>query len=454
MRHSCLTSSLFRLGRAALFATAFAAVAAPARATYPPDPTPLLDPVVGDGMVVLRWDLTLAGADQVTTYVVYRTTVSGEWTATATLYHDFEWSSHLEARANTRSYWDEGLTNGVVYSYTIRAQTRSGTCFADSATIWVTPRAGYTDPFGPVIAESGDKWVRLSWNLGTTWWATEPLATIYRVFRATDPGMLGRYAASSSLHAEINADTSYTDLAAVTNKVSYYYMVFPAYPERSPFFIRAFPVRPIYSTGQPTARIDGSGPRRIRVSWEAAPAPDLTQSDDLWGYAVFRSDDGGGTMEEIFRVPKTTLSVLDEVPSYGKRYVYLVRPVDTASRLGDAYPLAMIDVELPSNRLYLNHNRFRPKLGETLQAIFQVTEAGRIRISVMSLTGEKIKTIYDQELAGSYSPDNPYNSLFAGVPTPVWDGKNDSGRLVGSGAYLVVLEIGSHRYIGSVAVIR
>jgi len=472
MRHSCLISSLaarLRLGLSAkpgrglevrpswvgpaILLMAALLAAGSARAV---DPPPVLPAIAGDGSVVLLWQLSKdpsysASLDGITSYVVFRTTMTGDWTACATLYNDFAWNSYV----NTRSYWDEGLTNGVEYSYVVRAVSRTtGNPYADSATIWVTPQAGFQYSNGPVSVQSGDQWIRLNWDLGTTWWTAEPGVTQYRVFRATDPGLLGRNSVPASLHEEIPVDASYIDLAGLINKVSYYYMVFPVYPDRTPFIVKAVPFRPISSSGQPVARMDGSAPRRIRITWSPAPAPDLTQSDVLTGYAVFRSDDGGGTMKQIFWTNSSTLSVLDDVPAYGKRYVYLIRPVDIVGRLGDAYPLAIIDVELPSNRLYLNHNRFRPRLGETLSTTFQITEAGRVRVSVISLTGEKIKTLYDRDHAGKFSADAPFNSLYAGLPPLVWNGSNESGRLVGSGAYLVVLEIGKNRYIGSVAVIR
>ena len=458
MQHSCLISSrVCHKGRdiksglkAVLFSMVLLAMGGFAQANCPPDPAVSVSPIAGDGWAVVRWQLGTAGADQIDKYVIYRTTVSGEWTVAATLYHDTVWNSYVD----TRTYWDEGLTNGVPYSYVVRAV--SGTCglMTDSATIWVTPVAGYSGIYGPVGAPSGDNWIRLNWDLSATWWTVEPGITVYRIFRATAPELLGRYKVSSSLHAEIPADIGYTDLAGLTNKVSYYYMVFPAYPERTPFFIKSVPFRPLSTAGQPVAQIDGSAPRRIRVTWLPAPAPDLVQSDSLAGYIVFRSDDGGGAMTQVFSVSPTTLSVVDQVPAYGKRYVYLIRAIDDAGRMGEAYPLVIIDVELPSNKLFLNHNRFRPRLAESLSAIFQITESGRVRISVMTLTGEKIKTLYDREHSGKYSADAPFNSLYAGLPPIIWDGSNESGRLVGSGAYLVVLEIGKHRFIGSVAVIR
>ena len=464
MRHSCLTSRLLHPSgwgipascRMALAAAAILAVAGSARASYPPGEVPGVTAIAGDGWAVILWPLNQdpnysAGLDQITSYFIYRTPGGGAApVASATVFNDYSWNSYVR----TRSFWDDGLVNGQQYTYVIRAGARVGsnTVFGQSTSITLTPQEGYTGTNGPIEAQSGDRWVKLKWYPAATGWAQELGVTIYNIYRATHPGKLGRSALSVSIVSD--GTFAYTDLVELENKVPYYYMIFPGYPERTPYIIRVIPVRPISPGGQPLARMDGSAPRRVRVSWAPAPDPDLAQSNPLSGYVVYRSDDGGGTMNEIYRVSSGTLSIIDEVPAYGKRYVYLVRPIDVEGRLGDSYPLAILDVELPSNRLYLNHNRFRPRLGEDLSVIFQITEPGRVIITVMSLTGERIKTLYDREHAGNFTSDAPFNSLYAGLPSLTWDGRNDSGQMVGSGAYMVILEIGKHRYIGSVAVIR
>lgn len=159
-------------------------------------------------------------------------------------------------------------------------------------------------------------------------------------------------------------------------------------------------------------------------------------------------------MTLLATVPAGQLYYLDTIPIYGKTYVYLVRPVDSAGNAGEAYKLASVDVILPSNRVFLDRNRIRPARGETVEVDFQIIREGRVRVTVMTLTGEVVKRLWDAEQTGSYNPDSPFHSHYSTLPVIRWDGTNDSGRLVASGAYLVALEIGGSRDIRAIVVVR
>ena len=229
-------------------------------------------------------------------------------------------------------------------------------------------------------------------------------------------------------------------------------MFVPCCPDRRPSFLSAIPFRPASGRGQPVARMDPSGPRAVRLSWTAATNGSFAP---LAGYAIFRSDDGGSSLLRLNPTPCTDLFFVDlTVPTYGKRYLYIIRPIDAAGNLGDAYPSTIIDVVLPTNRTYLNRNRMRPARGERLDIIYQITEPGRLRVSVWTQAGELVRKLYDQDQQGPYTQDTPFNSHNYGLPPLVWDGTNGNGELVASGVYLVVLEVNRKRDFRTVAVIR
>jgi len=456
-----------RIPRRPALATAFLAMAAAASPMLFPGQARAADSIVapvvtaaqsGGKWVVLSWNVGTnewgVGAsgvetcqNAVTSYIIYRTTVTGEaWTQSGSIFVGCNVSHNCAT--DTRAFFDTGLTDGVVYSYVVRAV---GTCYVDSTTAWVTSSTLYSGPSGMISADQGNGWVRLNWNASTVCGSGEYGVTRYRIFRAPSAESLE----TAGLLKEITLDSGYTDSTGLTNLREYFYFVYPAWPLRQPFYVMAKPFKPLSPGGAPQAVRDGSGPRNIRVNWPAAPPPDLSQSYALAGYAVYRSDDGGGTMKWLDTVPVGTLTYLDTtVPDYGKIYVYLVRPIDAEGNPGEAYQLALVDVVLPSNRLFLNHNKFRPAGAENLRVDFQITKPGRVRISVMTLTGERVRRLYDAEHQGKYNVDAPFNSAYSSLPPLYWDGANDGGQLVATGAYFLVLEIGGSRDIRSVAVIR
>ncbi len=242
-------------------------------------------------------------------------------------------------------------------------------------------------------------------------------------------------------------------------------MLFADSPDRSPVFLSVTPNLRARGVDLPVARRDPTGPRAVRLAW--TPAIPGTYAP-VSAYAIYRSDDGGSTTQLVGTVWTTGPPATDcagnalpphlfvdcSIPAYGKRYVYIIRPVDAQGQLGDAYPVAIIDVVQPTNRTSISRNAFRPGRGESANVIYQVTEPGRVRVTVMTQTGEVVKRLLDAEVRGAYTTDIPFNSRDQGLAPLVWDGTNDRGEVVASGAYFVVLEIGKSRDFRAVAVIR
>ena len=77
--------------------------------------------------------------------------------------------------------------------------------------------------------------------------------------------------------------------------------------------------------------------------------------------------------------------------------------------------------------LYQNYpNPFNP----STEIGYALPEKGRVRITIYSPTGKRIRTLVDRDRS-------------AGEYAAVWDGADDSGRRVGSGIYVCRMTAGS-----------
>ena len=432
MRHRALA-----LAGMAVLAAAIAPAPQSCRAA---EPVAGLTALAGDSWVLLKWSAGQEMLDPPTaSYPVLR---DSELSGTA-----YPESGAPDTCAfsidDSRVYWDLTVTNGTAYSYEIGRLEDTVTTWSPSVAITATV-TGNLPAFGTVWTQSGDRYVKLQWRLFSSCDGPEKGGvSMYRVFRSTHPSFCNRSLYEVSL-ADYYLDTN------LVNLTSYYYMVFPCCPDRMPSFVAARPYRWARGQGVPSARTDPAAPRAIRLTWDPAIPGDYAP---VSMYAVFRSDDGGATMGRV-GTAVGQLTYLDEIPVYGHRYLYLIRPIDAEGNLGEAYRIIVLDVPQPINRLFLHRNRFRPGLSESLPISYQLTETGRVRIAVFTPTGERVRRLYEADISGSFGPDAPFNSVDRGVPFIRWDGANDAGELVASGAYLVVLEINQARDIRTVAVIR
>jgi flagellar hook assembly protein FlgD len=73
----------------------------------------------------------------------------------------------------------------------------------------------------------------------------------------------------------------------------------------------------------------------------------------------------------------------------------------------------------------LNHNRFNPLTGETVQVTGLRADHGQVTVTVYNAAGTLVRKVADRVDAAS--------------ATPVWDGKNQQGQVVASGVYLVMV---------------
>jgi len=417
----------------ALCAAVVSLAPCPARAT----PIGPITPIAGDNWVLLGWFADQEAVDPTLGYPVVR-----EGEVVGTVFPESGGSCAYN-QLDSRVFWDTGVTNGLSYSYWVGRFAGASTVWSDTVSFTLTA-AGALGSFGPVKAQSGDRYVKLQWTLYSSCAGPEQGGvSMYRIFRSTHPSFCNR-----SLY-EVTLSDYYLDTNLV-NLTPYYYMVFPCCPDRMPSLVSAWPYVWARGQGIPWANTDPAAPRAVRLTWDPA-RPGSYQPVTM--YAVFRSDDGGATMLRV-GTAVGQLTFIDIIPVYGHRYLYLIRPIDAEGNLGEAYRLIILDVPQPINRLFLHRNRFRPGLSESLPISYQLTETGRVRIAVFTPTGERVRRLYESDISGSFSPNAPYNSVDRGVPFIRWDGANDAGELVASGPYLIVLEINRARDIRTVAVIR
>jgi len=87
------------------------------------------------------------------------------------------------------------------------------------------------------------------------------------------------------------------------------------------------------------------------------------------------------------------------------------------------------------------NNVINPLKGEEASIVVELEEPGRVKIDLYDTKGNKIKQLADEEKdAGTY----PY----------YWNGKNDSGNVVGCGLYLVRIDAGDYKKTKKIVVVK
>jgi hypothetical protein len=82
-------------------------------------------------------------------------------------------------------------------------------------------------------------------------------------------------------------------------------------------------------------------------------------------------------------------------------------------------------------------NPFNPSTTIT----FSLPQSGNVKLSVYNLRGQKVKTLTQSD-------------LIRGFHKVIWDGKDDSGRLAGSGIYFVRIETGGQSFARKVMMVK
>jgi fibronectin type 3 domain-containing protein len=216
------------------------------------------------------------------------------WTAVpgATSYKVFRNGTQVAA-PTTPTFTDSGLTNGVTYSYYVKA-TSTGGDSAASSTVQVTPAAPpLATPTG-LAASPGDAQVTLSWSAVSG-------ATSYRVYRGAT--LVGS-----------PATTTFTD-TGLTNGTAYSYTVVAVGTSSTSAATTPVTATPAAAVaGAPTGLTGQAGDASATLSWTAVPG--------ATSYKVFR--DG------VQVATPTSPSFADTGLTNGTTYSYYVVAVSGA----------------------------------------------------------------------------------------------------------------------------
>lgn len=253
----------------------------------PPGVPTGLAAIPGNSQVTLNWTATPTA----TQYTIRRNTVSGGASS----------GTVLTASETGTSFVDSGVTNGVVYYYTIRAEN-SGGASAYAGEISTTPFAPLAAPTGVTIS-SGDGYAAPTWSAVTG-------ATLYTVKRSTTAGS-GYTALSTSV-----STTSYTDITAL-NGTTYYYVIAATNAWTASGNSAEVSATPVSLPTAPTAlSVSVASMSSLTLSW-------IDMATNEISYTLERSLDGT-TFGVIAALPPNSQSFTHSGLTLGTTYYYRV----------------------------------------------------------------------------------------------------------------------------------
>ena len=155
------------------------------------------------------------------------------------------------------------------------------------------------------------------------------------------------------------------------------------------------------------------------------------------GTSIYRAEEG-----EEFRVltpeplPAGIGAYIDGDVLPGRSYSYYILALDTDG----GYPSRTLTVDLPPKPLTLYQNYPNP-FNPTTSIAFFLPEPCRVKVTIFDVQGKRVRSLVD-------------DSWDAGRHFLLWDGKNDSGKSVGSGIYYYRLSAGKKRQTRKLVVLR
>jgi fibronectin type 3 domain-containing protein len=229
------------------------------------------------------------------------------------------------AAVGTRFTDRADLSFGQRYVYVVTAVDGRGRSSAPSPRAAVVFLAAPRPP-RDLMAEAGDRQVRLSWSAPEAFIdgqpAVEPLR--YVVLRAAGDAPL------AAITAEPIAESAYID-TGVANDVDYRYAVAAMRVEaagqargEASAPVAASPAR-VTAPGAPTGLVAIPAPRSVRLAWDEVRDPEVA------AYAVYRAE-GPGAFARIGTTPAGNTVFVDGDVQPGRAYRYAVTAVDRARR--------------------------------------------------------------------------------------------------------------------------
>jgi M6 family metalloprotease-like protein len=191
---------------------------------------------------------------------------------------------------------------------------------------------------------------------------------------------------------------------------------------------------PVALTGFEARAVDGG----VRLDWSVADP--LNHA----GFRVYRSPALGGDWQtlrrELVQGTNGRYSYLDGTVTPGESYRYRLGEI---SRDGVETSMGLVEVAVPrllAPAVSLLGVEPNPSRG-TARVMLQTSWSGAIRLDVFDLSGRRLRTLVDQIVPGGKLGFD-------------WDGRDDAGRAVGSGVYLVRLRSGGKVESEKVTILR
>ncbi len=188
-----------------------------------------------------------------------------------------------------------------------------------------------------------------------------------------------------------------------------------------------------------SAQWDGS---LVRLSWQVA-----TETENL-GFHLYRSQTENGLYEQITSqlIPGAgnsdrarSYSYVDGQVSAGHVYYYRLADVDFSGNIDFHGPISVVTTSAPA-KYQLEPARPNPFNPETAIS-FSIQEAGWVSLKIYNLQGELVRTLLNE-------------SLPAGKCSVLWNGTDELGSPVSSGAYVVQLKVNDFKQSGKLLLIR
>jgi len=155
---------------------------------------------------------------------------------------------------------------------------------------------------------------------------------------------------------------------------------------------------------------------------------------------------GDGFIAATTLVPGESTTV---VPSFGETRMstgegeeilrFVLETVD--EQWGEPYQAADSVTVRSADVFMLDENVFRPRAHGSLRMPFMLNSNRRAQLMVYDISGAYIQTVYD-------------GMAMAGWNYPTWDGRDEEGRLVGSGIYVSILTSGDFQQARKFIIVR
>ena len=373
------------------------------------------------------------------------------------------------------SYSDLGALNGNTYTYYFTvvdsAHKESPPLLAAAG---VVPMGDRQPPqkfdFSP-----GDGVVFIRWLVPSEEGGPPPgdHAVKYNVYRTTVSGSyagpeLVNVGPSSSQYGSSVTQVveSLTDTAQ--DRIAYFYTMAAVNSfgegQRSPESSPITPFKPLIATNsQVNATVTNSS--QVLLTWQTAlpndttcPLPPNCTGYHLRDFLVIRSGDSGATHVVLTETSlPTQLSYVDTTTHLGGNYLYNVVPVDSQGNTGNAYEWAAINIPQAVNNILVFRNKFNPNRGETVPIQYSVTSSGHVKVTIYTVQGAYVATLFDETANISASSDNAYLSAqknWNGRTGDATNGGVGDGPMVASGVYIIHLEAPGFNTNARVAVIK